>query len=79
MTITDDGGQPAGPRNTQPGVGIPGMEARIQRLGGSFSFGVTPSGARVSASIPFAQPRTPSGYPRASPGGGGAQSIPGTG
>lgn len=59
LTITDDGGQPAAPRNTQPGVGIPGMEARIQRLGGSFSFGASASGARVSAFMPTAEPLTP--------------------
>ena len=55
MTVTDDGGRPgAPPRNIQPGVGILGMETRIQRLGGSFSFGATASGTRVSAFIPTA-------------------------
>lgn len=55
LTVTDDGGRPGAPlRNIQLGVGIPGMEARIQRLGGSFSFGATASGAQVSAFIPAA-------------------------
>jgi two-component system NarL family sensor kinase len=55
LTVNDDGGRPGAPlRDIQLGVGIPGMEARIQRLGGSFSFGATASGTRVSAFIPTA-------------------------
>jgi len=53
MTITDDGGRPgAPPPKLEPGVGIPGMEARIRRLGGKFSIRATASGAQVSAVIP---------------------------
>ena len=60
LTVTDDGGRPgAAPRNIQLGVGIPGMEARIQRLGGSFSFDTTASGTQVSAFIPTAKAARP--------------------
>jgi signal transduction histidine kinase len=53
LTVTDDGGGLGRPlHNVQLGVGIPGMEARIQRLGGSFSISSTTSGTQVSACIP---------------------------
>jgi len=53
LNVTDDGGRPKEPRaKMMPGVGIPGMEARIQRLGGSFSINSTVSGTQVSAYIP---------------------------
>jgi two-component system NarL family sensor kinase len=53
LTVTDDGGGLGKPlRDVQRGVGIPGMEARIQRLGGSFSISTTASGTQVSAYIP---------------------------
>jgi PAS domain S-box-containing protein len=53
LTVTDDGGRPgAPPPKREPGVGIPGMEARVQRLGGSFSIRATASGTQVSAFIP---------------------------
>jgi PAS domain S-box-containing protein len=45
LTVTDDGGRPgAPPPKLEPGVGIPGMEARIQRLGGSFAISSAASG-----------------------------------
>jgi PAS domain S-box-containing protein len=62
LTITDDGGRPgASLPKLEPGVGIPGMEARIQRLGGKFSIRVTASGAQVSAFIPADPPRASHG------------------
>jgi PAS domain S-box-containing protein len=55
LTVTDDGGRPgAAPPKLEPGVGIPGMEARIQRLGGVFSMNTTASGTQVTAFIPTA-------------------------
>ena len=55
LTVADDGGQPnAPPAKMTPGVGIPGMEARIQRLGGSFAIQATVRGTRVTAFIPAA-------------------------
>jgi signal transduction histidine kinase len=56
LTVTDDGGWPGALQRDIPhGVGIPGMEARIQRLGGSFSLSPTASGTQVSAFIPNAK------------------------
>jgi PAS domain S-box-containing protein len=56
LTVTDDGGGPgAPPPYLELGVGIPGMEARIQRLGGSFAIRATASGTQVSAFIPVTE------------------------
>jgi PAS domain S-box-containing protein len=53
LTVTDDGARPGeSPPKFQPGVGISGMEARIQRLDGSFSIDAAASGTRVSAFLP---------------------------
>ena len=55
LIVTDDGGPPKVlAAQMTPGVGIPGMEARIQRLGGSFAIRATASGTRVTAFIPAA-------------------------
>jgi PAS domain S-box-containing protein len=64
LTINDDGGRPGQPPpKLRPGVGIPGMEARIQRLGGSFSITAGASGTQVSAVIPALAPE-PLGQPK---------------
>jgi PAS domain S-box-containing protein len=62
LTITDDGGRPGTPPpKLEPGVGIPGMEARIQRLGGQFSIRAAASGTEVSAVIPADPAPEPAG------------------
>jgi len=55
LTVTDDGGGThKAPGKIQRGVGIPGMEARIQRLGGAFAINATASGTQVTAYLPTA-------------------------
>jgi signal transduction histidine kinase len=50
LDIGDDGQSP--PLQIVPGIGVPGMEARIERFGGVLSVTPTVSGTRVSAFIP---------------------------
>ena len=50
LKVADDGRNPVLP--IVPGVGIPGMEARIERFGGSLSVTSTGMGTTVSAFIP---------------------------
>jgi signal transduction histidine kinase len=55
ILVVDDGRKPGAPsQSLEPGVGILGMEARIQRFGGCFSVGPTTDGTKVSAFIPAA-------------------------
>lgn len=53
LIVADDGRRPGDPPLTlEPGVGIPGMAARIERFGGRLSVTPTGFGARVAAFIP---------------------------
>jgi signal transduction histidine kinase len=50
VEVADDGHSPQ--LQIVPGIGVPGMEARIERFGGVLSVTPTPSGTRVSAFVP---------------------------
>jgi PAS domain S-box-containing protein len=50
VEVADDGQSPT--MQFVPGIGVPGMETRIERFGGALSVTPTPSGTSVSAFIP---------------------------